>query len=106
VDRDGHPEILVALRKPARFDPVLENRLHVYALRAGRCVPLWRGSRLAGRFDRLAVAGVTLWADERIGHGRRRIARYRWNGFGYHLVREVWRGRSVPPAAFTRRFAP
>jgi hypothetical protein len=106
VDRDGLPEILVAMRKPARFDPVVENRLHVYALRAGRCVPLWRGSRLAGRFDRLAPDGAGLWVDERIGHGRRRLARYVWNGFGYHLVREIWRGPGPLPAAHSRRFAP
>ena len=55
VDGDGHVEILVALHKRAKFDDRLENRLHVYGIERGRCVPAWRGTRLAGRFDALRV---------------------------------------------------
>jgi len=103
VDGDGQAEVLVALRKPARFDPVLENRLHVYALRGGRCVPLWRGTRLAGRFERIGrVRGGRLRALERIGRGRRWIARYRWTGFGYAVERVLWRGAGQPPARLVR----
>lgn len=103
VDRDGLPEVLVALRKPARFDPVLENRLHVYALRGERCVPLWRGTRLAGRFERIGhVRDGRLVALERIGRGRRWVARYRWTGFGYAVERVLWRGAGRPPARLFR----
>jgi len=107
VDLDGRAEALVALRKPARFDPVVENRLHVYAFDAGRCVPLWRGTRLAGRFEDLAVDAGTrgeLLAWERAG-GEHRVARYRWTGFGYAVVAVPWSGPGDPPAAYRERFA-
>ena len=103
VDEDGRVEVIVALRKKARFDPVLENRLHVYALKADRCVPMWRGTRLAGRFDEVNVDGSKLFSLERVGRGRRRIARYRWTGFGYAVDRLLWTGTDKPPAKMIRR---
>lgn len=95
VEGDGKPEAIVALRKPAKFDPVVENRLHVYAIEEGQCVPVWRGTRLAGRFDRIAVDGDRVLALERVGIGRR-VARYRWHGFGYRLEETLWKGRGRP----------
>jgi len=95
VNGDGKLDLVIALRKKARFDPVVANRPHVYRLVGHRCVPLWRGTRLAGRFEQLAVRGGLLWALERVG-GRRRVARYRWRGFGYAVERVLWRGRRVP----------
>lgn len=104
VDGDDRPDLLVALHKRARFDPVLENRLHVFALRGARCVPLWRGSRLAGRFDRLGrVHGGRLLALERTGRGWRRLARYRWAGFGFALQRVIWRGQGRLPLRLARQ---
>lgn len=102
LDRDGAPDLLVALRKRARHDPVVANRPHLYRLAGDRCVPLWRGTRLAGRFVRLRVTRHTLWALERIGQGERRVARYRWRGFGFVLAQVAWRGRKIP--ARWRRF--
>jgi hypothetical protein len=104
VDRDGRPEAIVALRKPARFDPRLENRLHVYHLIDGQCVPAWRGPRLVGRFDRVAVEGDRIVVLERMGHSWQRIARYRWAGFGYQVEEELWRGRRPPDRAWLARF--
>lgn len=103
VNGDRLPDLVIALRKRARHDPVVENRPHVYTLRGNRCVPLWRGTRLAGRFEQLDVRGSALWALERIGRGRRRVARYRWRGFGYTVERVLWRGRRVP-RRWRRRF--
>ena len=106
VDGDGRREVLVALRKRARHDPRVENRLHVHSLEGGRCVPVWRGTRLAGRFDDLAVdpdePGVLL-ALERAGASRR-IGQYRWSDFGYSLEAELWRGDGTPPAPLASRF--
>jgi hypothetical protein len=104
VDGDGRPEAIVALRKPARFDPVVENRLHVYHLIDGQCVPAWRGTRLVGRFDRIAVEGDRLLVQERMGGDRQRVAWYRWRGFGYAVERIVWQGRGAPGAPWQRRF--
>lgn len=106
VDGDGRREVLVALRKRALHDPRLENRLHVYALEAGRCVPVWRGTRLAGRFEEVAVevdAPGVLLALERVGRTKR-VARYRWSDFGYALEVELWRGDGEPPARLRERF--
>ena len=96
VNGDGRPDLVIALKKRARHDPVVENRPHVYTLVGDRCVPLWRGTRLAGRFEALAVQGPRLWALERVGRGRRRVARYGWRGFGYAVERVLWQGRTVP----------
>jgi len=107
VDGDGRAEALVASRRPARFDPAVENRLLVLSLAEGRCVPLWRGTRLAGRFDDLAVSSSNrgeLFAWERIGGGSRRVAIYRWSSFGYALERVLWQGEGAPPAPLRRHF--
>jgi len=103
VDGDRSLDAVIALRKTARFDPVLENRLHVYALVGDRCVPMWRGTRLAGRFDTVNPSGGTLLALERIGKGRRRVARYRWTGFGYALDETLWVGTGDPPKRLRRK---
>ena len=104
VEGDGSPEAIVALRKKARFDPVLENRLHVYAIEDGQCVPLWRGTRLAGRFERIAVDGDRVLALERVRAGRR-VAWYRWHGFGYLRERTLWQGRGLPTGKLLAMFA-
>lgn len=95
LEGDGSPEAIITLRKPAKHDPVVENRLHVNAIEDGQCVPLWRGTRLAGRFERIAVAGDRVLALERIGAGRR-AAWYRWHGFGYLLQKTLWQGNGLP----------
>jgi hypothetical protein len=102
VDGDGHVEVLIALRKRARFDDRVANRLHVYGIEHGRCVPAWRGTRLAGRFDALATdpaAPGTIVVSERLGPSRRRVARYRWHDFGYRVDEVLWQGATEPPAA-------
>jgi hypothetical protein len=102
VDDDGMAEAIVALHKPARFDPAPANRLHVYGFEDGRCVPAWRGTRLAGRFDGAATDPDdrgALVVHEWLSPERRRVARYRWRGFGYAVERVLWEGTQPPPAA-------
>jgi hypothetical protein len=103
VEGDGVPEAIVTLRKPAKFDPVVENRLHVYAIEDGQCVPVWRGTRLAGRFEDLVAFGDRLLVKERIGQ-RWRVAWYGWHAFGYRLQKIVWQGRGRPPARWRSMF--
>jgi len=103
VEGDGSPEAIVALRKKAKFDPVVANRLHVYAIEDGRCVPVWRGTRLQGRFERIAVDGDRVLALERTRAGRR-VAWYRWHGFGYLLEKTLWQGRGRPSAGLMAMF--
>ena len=107
LDGDGRAEVLVALRKRARFDPIEENRLHVFGVEAGGCVPAWRGTRLAGRFERLAIprrGHGELLSLERVAGSVRRIARYRWTGFGYAVEAVLWRGEGLPPSPWAESF--
>lgn len=101
VDHDGRAEAVVALRKPAKYDPTVDHRLHVYAFDGDRCVPLWRGTRLAGRFDAIDASGDdTLVVHERLSPTRERIATYRWRDFGYVLDAVLWAAdeAATPPA--------
>jgi hypothetical protein len=102
IDDDGNAEAIVALHKPAAFDPTPHNRLHVYGFEDGRCVPAWRGTRLVGRFDGVATDAQdrgAIVAHEWLSPTRRRVARYRWRGFGYTVERVLWEGATSPPAA-------
>lgn len=107
VDGDGKAEALVALRKTARFDPKVENRLHVYGFEQGQCVPAWRGTRLAGRFD--ALAGTKrrgeIIARERVSQTQRRVARYRWEDFGFRLEEVLWEGPGDAPDELLSQYA-
>jgi hypothetical protein len=107
VDGDGRAEAIVALHKPARFDPGDHHRLHVYGFEHGRCVPMWRGTRLAGRFDAATVEPDrhgTVLVHEWTAPTTRRIARYRWTGFGYALDEILWRGvDETPPPELVQR---
>ena len=103
VDGDGQLDAIDTLRKSAKFDPVIENRLHVYAITDGHCVPMWRGTRLAGRFERIAVDNDRLLALERVQAGRR-VAWYRWLGFGYRLEEILWQGRGMPGPRLLAKF--
>ncbi len=106
IDGDKRAELIITLKKKARFDPVLENRLHVYSVEDGQCVPAWRGTRLAGRFDDIRASlddGDRLWALERVGK-ERRIVLYRWNNFGYLMEKILWQGDSIPPPGLRKVF--
>jgi len=81
LEDDGVPEAIVTLRKTAKHDPAVENRLHVYGIEDGQCVPLWRGTRLAGRFERIAVDRDRVLALERVAGGRR---------VAWHALARVW----------------
>lgn len=101
IDGDGRAEAIVALHKRAKFDDTLANRLHVYGFEDGRCVPAWRGTRLAGRFDAATTVPDdrgALVVHEWLSPTRRRVARYRWHGFGYRLEHVQWQGSTPPPA--------
>ena len=102
VDGDGNVEAVVALNKKARFDDRLANRLHVYSFERSQCVPAWRGTRLAGRFDAVATDPDdhgALLVHEWLSVTRHRVARYRWQGFGYRVDAVLWEGTGDAPVA-------
>jgi hypothetical protein len=87
VDGDGAKELVLGVSKAARFDPVVRNRLFVYAW--PDLAPRWLGSRLSLPFEDFAFVDCDgdgkddLVALELAPNGRRRLMRYQWNGFGF-----------------------
>ena len=87
VDGDGGEELVLGVYKRARFDPMMRNRLFVYTWPG--LAPRWLGSRLSLPFDDFVFVDCDqdgkdeLIALERAADGRRRLMRYRWNGFGF-----------------------
>jgi hypothetical protein len=87
VDGDGAQELILGVRKRARFDPVMRRRLFVYAW--PDWAPRWLGSRLSLPFEDFAFVDCDgdgkddLLALELAADGRRRLMRYEWNGFGF-----------------------
>jgi len=91
LDGDERPEVLVAVRKPSRFDPIVRNRLFVYDWTLADTIhPLWLGSRLGGSLVDFAVVAGGDGLDrvvvaEEAGPGATRARRYAWSGFGFVL---------------------
>ncbi len=88
LDGDERPEVLVAVRKPSRFDPVVRNRLFVYDWTPANTVhPLWLGSRLGGPLLDFAVVPGPDGVDRVIvtEEGSARVRKYAWSGFGFVL---------------------
>ena len=91
LDGDERPEVLVAVRKSSRFDPIVRNRLFVYDwTAAGTIHPLWLGSRLGGSLVDFGVIAGRDGLDrivviEQVGPEATRARRYTWSGFGFVL---------------------
>lgn len=93
VDGDGVQEILVGVHKPTRYMPRPHHCLFVYRFQRGALKPFWLGSALSRPFTDFAAGFPArgepsmLYAIELTASGRRTVARYRWNGFGFTLQR-------------------
>jgi len=89
VEGDGRLEVAVGVWKTARFHPVFDNRLFIYAWVKGMIYPKWLGSRLSSPFvdfdfqdfDRDDVQ--ELIALEYQKNGLMRAMGYEWTGFGF-----------------------
>jgi len=88
VDGDSAKEIIIALKKTAPYDPVVDNRLFVYNLHNGVLVPRWKGTHLAGRFIDFEFKDLDddgkeeLLTLEKSPKGNV-VRYYRWSGFGF-----------------------
>lgn len=91
VDGDGHLEIAVGVFKPTRYFPKAHNCLFIYGWDGQSAHPKWLGSSLSRPFVDFAFVNLK---DERRGElvaieikrdGRRCVAAYSWNGFGFTL---------------------
>lgn len=91
VDGDGQHEIVVGVYKSTRFFPKPHNCLFIYAWDGRRAHPKWLGSALSKPFVDFAFINGKgdspdrLVAIETKRDGRRCVAVYSWNGFGFTL---------------------
>lgn len=91
---DGHREIVLGVYKKNRFFPYLHAGLYIYAWINRTLAPIWRGSNLSEPFIDFAFVpephADILAAVEIKASGRRCLATYRWQNFGF--VRETRSG--------------
>lgn len=91
VDGDGRREIVVGVFKATKFFPKPHNCLFVYGFSGEKASPKWLGSTLSRPFtdfmfaDLDGVGGEELIALETTLEGKKSLALYRWNSFGFTL---------------------
>ncbi|GEM_PF-5168883 len=87
IDGDGRVEVLVLVRKAARYDPEPAWRPFVYTLREGRWAPKWLGSRVGRPLVEAVLVrtprGARMLTIERFGESKTGLTLYRWRGFGF-----------------------
>jgi hypothetical protein len=104
VDGDGRREIIVGVFKATKFFPKPHNCLFIYEFSGETAFPKWLGSSLSRPFTDFIfadlnseVAGDELVALETTLEGRKSLAVYHWNSFGYTLDwrRGEWRTAKI-----------
>lgn len=94
VDGDGRREIIVGVFKATKFFPKPHNCLFIYGWSGDKGFPKWLGSSLARPFTDFAFAkldhypGDELVAIENTLNGKRSVAVYHWNSFGFTRYRQ------------------
>lgn len=103
VDGDGKKEIVLGIFKATKFFPKPHNCLFIYDWTGEKVAPKWLGSSLSRPFTEFAFAdldakkGNELIALETTLNGKKTLAIYKWNGFGFTLEREkgVWQTAKI-----------
>lgn len=101
VEGDGKPEMAVGVWKTAKFHPVFDNRLFIYAWEKGMIYPKWLGSRLSSPlvdfdFRDINHDGITeLIALEYQKDGLKRVIAYEWTGFGFRGIKILGKNLSM-----------
>jgi hypothetical protein len=94
VDSDGKLEIVVGVFKSTKFFPKPHNCLFIYGWSGDQGFPRWLGSSLGRPFTDFVFtntggnASAELVALETTLEGRKSVAFYRWNSFGFTLERQ------------------
>lgn len=83
-DDDAEPEVIVAVRKGTRRDPVVRDRLFVFDWSGDRFLPKWLGSHLG--------QPVVAWSVQQNPDGRSRLLCVQQTGTTVALRRLVWSG--------------
>lgn len=93
VDGDGNLEIAIGVFKSTKFFPKPHNCLFIYGWSGDEALPKWLGSSLGRPFTEFLFAdlddvpGDELLAIETARDRKTSIAVYRWDSFGFTLVR-------------------
>ncbi len=90
VDGDGRREIVIGVHKSTHYFPQPHNCLFIYGWDGRRAFPKWLGSSLSRPFTDFILADLDGGAEELIAlevtrDGKRCVAVYKWNGFGFTL---------------------
>jgi len=90
VDGDGRREIVLGVHKSTHYFPRPHNCLFIYGWDGRRAFPKWLGSSLSRPFTDFILADLDGGAEELIAleimrDGKRCVAVYKWNGFGFTL---------------------
>jgi poly-gamma-glutamate synthesis protein (capsule biosynthesis protein) len=91
VDGNGKKEIIVGVYKATKFFPKPHNCLFIYGWNDQKAYPKWLGSSLSRVFTDFLFAdldkqkGDELIALETTLEGKKRVAIYKWNSFGFTL---------------------
>ena len=93
VDGDPLPEVVVAVYKATRFDPLERNRVFVFDwTEQNDLFAKWLGSRLGPSIERFALAPGPDGRDRlfvRASAPDGCVRSYAWNGFGFDFEAEV-----------------
>lgn len=98
VDGDGKKEMIVGVFKSTKFFPKPHNCLFIYGWSGEKGFPKWLGSSLGRVFTDYLFAdldgktGDELIALETTLEGKKSLAIYKWNGFGFTMIQKngVW----------------
>lgn len=94
VDGDGKKEIIVGVFKSTKFFPKPHNCLFVYGWSGKKAYSKWLGSSLGRVFTDFLFAdldnktGDELIALETTLEGKKSLAIYKWNGFGFTMIQQ------------------
>jgi hypothetical protein len=92
VDGDSKNEVAVCVYKTTKFNPVMAKRPFFFDLVEGNLIPVWLGSRLSRPFDDYILYDIDtdeideLISIELLESGKRVIAIYNWEGFGFEML--------------------
>ncbi len=94
INGDGLKEVAVCVYKKAEFHPIMAKRPFFFDLVDGNLIPVWLGSRLSRPFDDYILRDIDadgtdeIISVERLEDGRRLLAAYSWEGFGFDVQAE------------------
>lgn len=93
ADNDGNEDLAIGIIKASRWSAVKSLKMHLYKIREGRILPLWRSSKLTRNMqdfcftrDNDTTAALVI---EKSPASRFNLIEFQWKYFGMKYVRYV-----------------